>query len=102
MEQNLKFKAGEVVVLTSGQYSDYGLTGFVVAIADFDMSDEAILYALDSRSKYDDYGFDKFDYDEFVAWLIKKELVIPVKYREIHLGSYDDFSNDFKIPPRMD
>lgn len=95
MEANIKFKAGEVVVLTSGQYSDYGLSGFIVAIADFDMSEEAISYALNSRATKTP------DYDEFIAMLIKKELVIPVKYREVHLGNYGDFTKDFKIPKRV-
>ena len=88
MTQNLKISKGEVVVLTEGEYSDYGICGYFVAIKDFDMAEQAQLFVKES----------KLSVSDFQAFLIGKELTIPVAHREIHLGNYSKFDDEFNAP----
>ncbi len=82
-KQNTEVAAGEVIVLTQGEYSDYGIEGYLVACIELDLSKCIIDF------KIQDNG-DKWDqHENFVAWLITTEKAIPVKHREIHIGSYD-------------
>lgn len=89
MKQNLNIEKGEVVVATKGEYSDFGLDGFFVAIQNIDLAAQAQIYTKRVKEEYEGstYGF--------IAYLIAKELVIPVRYREIFIGSYGDFDPDF-------
>lgn len=93
MKPNLKIQKGEVIVTTTGEYSNFGIDGFIVALQDFDMAAEAKI-CVEIRKATDEYD----QYEDFTAFLITKELVIPVKYREIHLGSYSRFDDDFGVP----
>lgn len=85
--QNLKINKGEVIVLTTGEYSSYGIDGFIIALKDFDMALEAQNYTANQVSKYP-YGF--------VAYLIIQQLAMPVQYREIDLGN-SKFNQEFGV-----
>lgn len=81
-EQNEKISAGEVIVLTQGEYSDFGIKGYIVATVDFNIK-EAIE---EFNPTLDEDDWDK--HTKFLAWLIHTEKAVPVKHREIHIGSY--------------
>jgi hypothetical protein len=83
-ETNRKISAGEVIVLTSGEYSDYGITGYIVSLIDFDMGEAVDTFKQSISS--DDYDYDT--HSKFIAWLVATEKVVPVEHREIHIGSY--------------
>jgi hypothetical protein len=93
MEENLIVSKGEIIVLTSGEYSEYGIEGFAVALEDFDMGEKAREY--DKETGPHQYYS---QLNGFIPWLITKQLVKPEEYREIHLGSSGMFSDDFRVP----
>ena len=83
MSQNTKISAGEVIVLTQGSYSDYGIIGYFVARVDFDLA--KALAECFPRVK------DRKDFDareKFLAWLVTTEKLVPVSHREIYIGEY--------------
>lgn len=94
MKTNMKIEKGEVIVLTQGEYSDFGIEGFIIALEDFDMSTEAQLHYKAQIAKGNDYD----QTSDFAAHLITTEKAIPVRYRAIHLGNYLGFDKDFNIP----
>lgn len=88
-------QAGQLVLLSSGEYSDYGVLAIAKSLKDFDTNEETInfLEELKIHSGHDhDIEF------RFMAWLHKKGFIEDVPYREVHLGSYgrieiDEFEN---------
>jgi hypothetical protein len=97
LETNLKFSKGEVIVFTEGEYSDYGIVGFAVALQDFDMGEQAREYVQETgRSEYGDY-FKQSPGLSFIPWLVIKQLIMPEEYRDIHIGSYGRFNSDFGV-----
>jgi len=88
-EANLLVKKGEVIVFTKGEYSDFGIDGYVVAIADINLKECAHKFVKIPNEWEKTFGF--------VEYLIGCELVIPVAHREIHIGSYGEFDDDFGI-----
>lgn len=105
--QNLRFSKGEVIVATQGMYSDFCLNGFFVAIKDFDMAELAQKRVSEYVAKNPKIALEclsgvwELDFDSFGAWLIAKEVVVPVKYREVHLGGYE-FEDEFGIKKLID
>lgn len=91
MEANLKVTKGEVIVFTEGQYSDFGLDAFLVFIKDCNLAEKAQHY-FNGKDRYGDE-----DMSNFSALLIADEYAVPVRYRELHLGSYSDFNADFGV-----
>jgi hypothetical protein len=89
---NMVLKKGEVIVLTEGAYSSFHINGFIVALKDFDLGEKARGYAKETGN-YDDNE----QLEGFVAWLITKELALPIEYRTIHLGDYNYFDEDFGV-----
>ncbi|MFA4826483.1 MAG: hypothetical protein WC593_15135 [Methanoregula sp.] len=87
MDTNTEISAGEVIVLTKGEYSDYGINGYIVSLIDFDMQD-----AIDVFNKLQLKGDDWDIHTKFVAWLVSTERCVPVEHREIHIGSYGDLA----------
>ena len=82
MNEILDYRKGQVIVFTTGCYSDYSLAGFVVAIEDIDLSAK--------RDEFLDGGEPTWDSaDEFVSWLIAKGLAMPVEHSLVHLGDYE-------------
>ena len=83
MSQNTKISAGEVIVLTHGSYSDYGIIGYFVARVDFDLA-EALAECFPNVKDREEYGSQKI----FLAWLVTTEKLVPVSHREIYIGEY--------------
>ncbi len=90
MTQNLKFNAGEVIVLTIGEYSDFGISGFLVSIKPFDMAECAQEFAK-GKERY------STSISDLITWLVVNEYAIPVTYRETHLGGYSGFGSEFNV-----
>lgn len=81
----MKHKKGEFLILSSGEYSDYGIR--LVC---------RVLEGFDEREVYDNYDGKKEDYcfdtDEFSAYLIKKGFVEEIDYREWNCETYGKVS----------
>ena len=82
-----RLMAGQCFILSSGEYSDYGHMGFMVALKDFDIKDAEKRFA---EKEVDETGwFCELDYPDF---LVKSGYCVPVEYREYHFASYGNFN----------
>ena len=83
-------KAGELLTIESGEYSDYGVLGIFRAKVDF-VPDEVMNEYLDAHP--DERASYSGTESKFIAWLENtKGLIEPVEYRGWHIGSYGNFS----------
>lgn len=83
MSKPLQFKKGDVLVFTTGAYSDFALSGFLVAIENLDLPELAKEFVGD-RKMYE------FDNDQFAGWLITKGKAMPCEHNVVHLGDYGE------------
>lgn len=97
-----ELKAGQIVNITQGEYSDYGTIDIFVAIKSFnyvDKAEEFIKKHLEIAKKsvnitdsydfnHDYFGFDNDIQQGFINYLISEELLALSNYREMHIGSY--------------
>ena len=85
MAQNLDLKAGELLVFSTGSYSDYGYQGSYVVLRDIASAEmEEIATQINSDG-------DKYDsQDRFQAELIRRGCLLTINMREIHLGDWGE------------
>ena len=82
------YPKGTALILTTGEYSDYGICSTLVTIEDCDLP------ALAVRFRGPDFDPDDYDHlelkapDAFAAWLVVEGLAMPMKAETVHLGSY--------------
>ena len=86
-------KAGKLLLVDSGSYSDYAVMGFFVALKDFCPQDELAEYLTQEPSNY-------FNEDKFLAILLAKGLLLEIEHGSLHLGSYSSIE-DFRFYPRI-
>lgn len=94
--QNTAIAAGEVIVLTTGCYSDFGISGYIVACKDFDIKAVAEKFIQANQKKLWSYQYS----DLFTAYLISEEYAVPVAHREIHLSDYSDTLLGIELPSK--
>lgn len=85
-------KAGRLLCIDQGKYDDYRITGFFVALRDFDPRKELDEYLCANPEQKDDCSFHQ---DEFLASLLARGLLLEVEYGRLYLGAYschDSFS----------
>lgn len=89
--QNLDLKAGELIVFSEGEYSDYGYQGAFVVLKDA-KSDDLLAMAREIQAKEDE----ELDWarkpDIFVSAVIREGYLAAIDLREIHLGAYGDLT----------
>lgn len=85
-------KAGKLLMMDHGEYSDYSVTGFFVVLKDFKPMDKLSEY-LDSRPKQKEHY--EFERHEFLAWLISLGLLMEIDYDTLYLGSYGSADLNF-------
>ena len=78
-------KAGKLVCVDRGEYSDYEVTGFFVVLRDFSPREELGEYLNSNPEQKDSYCFEQ---DRFLATLLEKGLLLEVEYGTLYLGSY--------------
>ena len=78
-------KAGRLLMLDHGEYSDYGVDGFFVVLKDFKPHEELDLYFQANPDQQDTYCFER---DQFIAFVIAKGYLLSVEPNELYLGSY--------------
>lgn len=87
MDRTLNYPKGSILVLTSGEYSDYGMVGYVVTVEDCDLRALAQEYRNAHKPANQ---WDRPDPDGFVAWLVVNGYAMPVDASTVHLGSYGE------------
>ncbi len=88
-------KAGTLLLLESGEYSDYSVTGFFVVLKTFTPHEELEAYLVEHPKEKDDYTFDA---DAFLAGLLAKGLLLEITHGVIHLCDYSRAS-EFSFTP---
>ena len=75
-------KAGDIVLVTSGEYSDFGIIALCRAAVGFDAKELVSTF----RAEKGDLCFDN---DAFGDWLIKTGRLEKVSFRELYVGAYN-------------
>lgn len=88
-------KAGKLLCVDRGQYSDYGVTGFFLVLRDFDPRAELNEF-LNAHPKQRENCC--FEQDEFLAAILAKGLLLEVEYGTLYLGAYSDVGRFRFIP----
>ena len=88
-------RAGTLLCVDRGEYSDYQVIGFLVILRDFDPHAELEEYLAkkpDQRKEYEflDYGY--------LAALTEKGLMLEIEYGTLFLGGYG-CSDDVRFTP---
>lgn len=85
--------AGELVIFTDGEYSDYGIVATCRALVDFDKLVELKTFAQGpAREAGDDNG----DASRFALWLCNRGLIEEVISREIHFPCWDSWEETLR------
>ncbi len=86
-------KAGKLLALSRGAYSDYCVDGFHVALRDIDFAAALDEYLAEAQAKEPWQASDYFECDKFTAFLIRGGYLLAVDYSEVHLGDYGQTPN---------
>ena len=82
-------KAGSLLCVDQGEYSDYTVMGFFVVLRDFSPKaalEEHLATNPEQRENY------RFSADAFLADLLRQGLLLEVSYATLHLGGYGHFA----------
>ncbi len=90
--QNLKVSRGEIITFTSGEYSDFGVCGYLVFTQDVDLAKFAQKH-FSGKPQYGDHSSAK----GLPSYLVAEGLAMPVDKRDIHIGCYEDFNSEFGV-----
>jgi hypothetical protein len=82
---NQELKAGQLLVISEGCYSDYGITGFFVCLTTFAPMALHAEYMLAHPEQAADYSFSS---ESFLQFLLGKGLLLEISYATLHLGGY--------------
>lgn len=78
-------KAGRLFCVEEGEYSDYQVIGFFVALVDFCPDDEVEAFIKENPSNAEKY---KFSNEAFLAFLLAKGFLLEIEYGTFHLADY--------------
>jgi hypothetical protein len=94
-----KIKKGTLVLLTSGEYSDYDLKAIGRATQDIDPEGLRQEWFSMHPEQADQYSAEFY---AFVAWLAKSGLIEEMPCVELHLGSYGNLEPKVSSGPKLD
>jgi len=100
MADHLKVSRGTAIMFTSGAYSDFGTSGFLVTIKDCDLPALAQQFVNEEheRLKGDKEAWrDQDDPTDFPSWLVANGYAFAAQYSELHLGSYGDWNSTWGV-----
>ena len=98
MPDHLIAKAGTLVCVDSGEYSDSQVHGFFVVLRDFAPLAELAEYVA-AHPEQPAQREDFFERDEFLAGLLAKGLLLEIAYGTLFLSVYHCVSGVAFIPP---
>ena len=85
-------KAGSLLLVDSGSYSDYSIMGFFVTLKDFCPQDELTEYL---AQNFDNY----FIEDKFLAFLLAKGLLLEIEHGNLYLTNGYGSTEGFRFSP---
>jgi hypothetical protein len=80
---------GDLVILTQGEYSDYGLIAHYRANETIVWKEQLERYLETFPTEREPYSA---DIEKFPAWLTEQNLLTKIEVQEVHLGSYSSWS----------
>ena len=87
------FKAGELLAISKGEYSDYCINGLFRLLTDFNPQKELLAWAKETGRKVVE-GVAERDRSnkniDYLGWLNKSGFIEDVAYRELHIGDYGE------------
>lgn len=88
-------KAGRLLCVDHGEYSDYSVRVFFVVLRDFDPRERLETYLTEHSEQQERYNFED---DAFLAWLISQGLLLELEYSTMYTGAYSS-SSEFSFRP---
>lgn len=82
-------KAGSLLCIDHGSYSDYDVTGFFVVLRDF----SPMLVLDEFKCVNERARSGRFDRDVFLAFLLEKGFLLELSYSTLYLGDYSNIDN---------
>jgi len=82
-------KAGTLLMVDGGEYSEYGVTGFFVVLKDFDPMKELDKYKESIKNRSHPYS----DTDIYFGSLISEGYLVDINYANLYLGCYGELEN---------
>lgn len=79
-------RAGRLLCIDQGTYSDYGVVGFFVVLKDFVPMAELRTYLEINPEQKEDYHL---ELSRFLAYLIAQGALLEIDYDRLFMGSYD-------------
>lgn len=80
-----ELKAGQLLTISEGCYSDYGITGFFVALQTCKPMALHAEYMAAHPEQAQDYSFSS---EKFLAFLLARGCLLEIQYATLHLGDY--------------
>lgn len=97
MKNILTYQPGTVLVFTSGCYSDFGTSGFLVTIKDCDLkkivSELRLWKKKPENQRYK--GDDDAEPSDLASFMIVSGYAMPLDCQTVHLGDYSEFESEF-------
>ena len=87
MEDTTIAKAGKLICVEHGEFSDYSVIGFFVVLQDFDPMEKLKHYLTLHPKQNERYNFEK---DMFLASLLAEGLLLEIDYGTFYLGAYGE------------
>lgn len=94
-DKQMVAKAGRLLCVDHGEYSDYSVRGFFVVLKDFEPRERLEAYLAEHSDQRDRYTFDD---DAFLAALIAQGLLLEIEYSTMYTGAYSSHS-EFEFRP---
>lgn len=85
-------KQNQVIVASSGFYSDYSLDGVYIVLKDFDFDIELKEFEKENPLKEHKYKWGKglvWDDPKHIEFFVERGLIKKVPYNEVHTNAYD-------------
>jgi len=87
----MKISKGQLILISTGDYSDYGILDTFRALRDFDTKEVIECYFTKYPLQSEQYEFDD---DIFILWLISEQLVVELETVEWKISSYSTVDMD--------
>jgi len=94
MKEKALARAGKLISIESGCYSDHIVIGFFVVLKDFDPHEELKRYLERHPEQAESYGFES---DGYLAQLLQSGYLLELEYQTIHTDNYSK-SDEFRFP----
>jgi len=87
INDNRTAKAGNLLCVSKGAYSNYSVVGFFVVLKDFCPADELAKHLNNNLYQRDNYCFEE---DSFLSSMLANGVLLEIEYCTMHLTDYSN------------